>query len=84
MLITVVSCVVQVARAPAGRGRALVALLLAAAPVTLAAARVLPNAIRLGARSDTLAVQRGLARAIWRDHVCCFFSILAFLVLQLG
>lgn len=83
MLSTVASCVVQVARAPAGRGRALVALLLVVVPVALAVARVLPNAMRLGNRTDTLAVQRGLARAIWRDHVACFIAIVGFLVLQL-
>jgi hypothetical protein len=82
MLITVAGSVVQLVRAPAGRGRALVALLLVAVPVALAATRVLPNAMRLGARTDTLPVQRELARAIWRDHVCCVIAILAFLALQ--
>ena len=83
MLITVAGSVVQLLRAPAGRGRALVALLLVALPVVLAATRVLPNAMRLGARTDTLPVQRKLARAIWRDHVLCLIAILMFLVLQL-
>ena len=83
MLITVAGSVVQLVRAPAGRGRALVALLLVALPVVLAATRVLPNAMRLGARTDTAPVQRELARAIWRDHVLCVIAILAFLVLQI-
>jgi hypothetical protein len=83
MVITVAGSVVQLVRAPAGRGRALVALLLVALPVVLAATRVLPNAMRLGARTDTLPVQRDLARAIWRDHVLCVIAILAFLALQL-
>ena len=84
MLGTIAGSVVQVVRAPAGRGRALVALLLVAAPVALAAWRVMPNAMRLGAQHDTLPVQRALARAIWRDHVFCFVAILAFLALQVG
>ena len=50
----------------------------------LAFARVLPNAIRLGARSDPVARQSALARAICRDHLLCFAGILAFVVLQLG
>ena len=83
MLITVAGSVVQLVRAPAGRGRALVALLLVAIPVVVAATRVLPNAMRLGARTGTLLVQGELARAIWRDHVLCVIAILAFLVLQL-
>ena len=83
MLITVAGSVVQLVRAPAGRGRALVALLLVAIPVVVAATRVLPNAMRLGARGDTLAVQRTLAQAIWRDHVVCFAAMVAFLALQL-
>jgi hypothetical protein len=52
-------------------------------PVVLAAMRVLPNAVRLGGRADTLAVQSDLARAICRDHVACFASIALFCVLQL-
>ena len=83
MLITVAGSVVQLVRAPAGRGRALLALLLVALPVVLAGTRVLPNAMRLGARTDTLPVQRKLARAIWRDHMLCLIAILMFLVLQL-
>jgi len=83
MLGTIAGSVVQVVGAQAERGRALAALLLAALPVALAATRVLPNAMRLGARGDTLAVQRTLARAIWRDHVVCFAAMVAFLALQL-
>jgi hypothetical protein len=84
MLITIAGSLAQVVRAPAGRGRALLALLFVAAPVGLAAMRVLPNAMRLGRRSDPLPVQRALARTILRDHVTCFACILAFLLLQLA
>ena len=44
-------------------------------PIALAAVRVVPAAVRLGARTDDLAVQSQLARQIWRDHVVCFTSM---------
>jgi len=81
MLITIAGSVVQLWRAPSLR--ALVAVVLVVAPVTLAGRRVVPNAMRLGARGDDVATQRALARTIWRDHVLCFAAILAFLALQL-
>ena len=81
MLITIAGSVVQLWRAPSLR--AVAALVLVVAPVTLAGRRVVPNAMRLGARADDLAVQRALARTIWRDHILCFAAILAFLALQL-
>jgi len=81
MLITIAGSVVQLWRAPSLR--AVAALALVVAPVTLAWRRVVPNAMRLGARADDLVVQRALARTIWRDHVLCFIAILAFLALQL-
>jgi hypothetical protein len=81
MLITIAASVVQLWRAPSLR--AVVALVLVVAPVTLAWRRVVPSAMRLGARADEPAVQRALARTIWRDHVLCFAAILAFLALQL-
>lgn len=84
MLTTVAGSVVQLVQPPAGRGRALLAVLLVAGPVVLAARRVLPNAMRLGARLDPPPVQRALARTIWRDHLICFAAILAFLALQLS
>ena len=84
MLSTIAGSLFQVIRAPAGRARTLVALALVAAPVALAARRVLPNAMRLGARTDPLPFQRQLARAIWRDHVLCLLAIIAFLALQVA
>jgi hypothetical protein len=84
MLCTIAGSVVQVVSAPLGRGRALLALLLVAAPVGLAARRVVPNAMRLGRRTDPLPVQRELARTIFHDHALSFAAILAFLLLQRG
>jgi hypothetical protein len=68
------------ARPFAVRG-ASVALL--AAPVGLAAARVLPGAVRLGARGDPPERQSALARAIARDHLLCLAAVLLFLAVQL-
>jgi len=59
-------------------------LLLAAVPVGLALVRVVPNAMRLGSRRDSIAEQSALARGIWRDHLFCLATIAGFLALQLG
>ena len=61
-----------------------VSLLLAALPITLAARRTVPAAVRLGTRRDDAAEQSRLARTILADHVVCFICIGLLLVLQLG
>ena len=65
-------------------GVSLVSLALAAAPVALAGLRVLPTAVRLGARRDPSGEQSRLARAICRDHLACLASIGALLAIRLG
>ena len=45
--------------------------------------RTVPNAVRLGAGTDSLAVQTQLAHAIYSDHVFAFGRMLALLGLQL-
>jgi hypothetical protein len=62
----------------------LASLLLTAAPVALAGLRVVPNAVRLGARRDPPAEQSRLARAICRDHLVCLASIGALLAVRLA
>ncbi len=79
MLITILGSVVQLWRVPSLRS--LLAVVLVVAPVTLAAVRVLPNAMRLGARGDELSMQRALAWRILWDHVVCFVCVLGFLLL---
>jgi hypothetical protein len=54
---------------------------LAGAPILLAMTRTVPNAVRLGGRSDSPAEQSRLARAICRDHLLCIGCIFAFIVL---
>ena len=70
----------RVLRAP-GWG-SVAALALIAVPVALAAVRVVPNAVRLGQRTDPAVVQDALARAIARDHLLCVAAVAAFLVMQ--
>ena len=82
MVLTIAGSIVLLWRMPSLR--TFLALVLVIAPVALARARVVPNAMRLGRRGDPLDVQRALARAILWDHVACFAAIAAFLVLQLG
>ena len=81
MLLTIAGSVVLLWRTPSLR--AFVALLLVVAPVALARARIVPNAMRLGRREDPLDVQRALARTILRDHLACWAAIATFLVLRL-
>jgi hypothetical protein len=75
---------VQIAAGYGSRGRALASLLVCGGPIALAAMRVLPNAVRLGARSDAPTQQSTLARSICRDHLLCLAGILGFLTLQLA
>ena len=58
-----------------------VSILLAGAPILLAATHTVPNAVRLGSRAGNPATQTALARSIWRDHLVCAACMLAFLVL---
>jgi len=52
--------------------------------VTVAGARTVPNARRLGADSEGLARKTELAHAILRDHLICLAAIVSVLILQLG
>jgi hypothetical protein len=61
-----------------------VAAALAGVPILLAMIRTVPNAVRLGKRADTPAVQTRLARSIFTDHVVCFVFIIGFLALWLA
>jgi hypothetical protein len=56
---------------------------LAGGPILLAGLRTVPNAVRLGRRTDGPDGQTRLARAIYRDHIACLVGIAAFLVLWL-
>jgi hypothetical protein len=60
-----------------------VSAVFAMAPIVLAGARTVPNAVRLGGREDGVADQSRLARSIYRDHLLCLAAISTFLVLRL-
>jgi hypothetical protein len=55
--------------------------ILAAVPMLLALTHTVPSAVRLGQRTDGPTEQSRLAWAIYRDHLVCAGSMLAFLVL---
>ena len=83
MVILVAGAVADLVGSPGSRARPALALALGAAPIALAAARTVPNAVRLGRRADPLETQSALARAICRDHLACLAAIAAFVALQL-
>lgn len=56
---------------------------LAGGPILLAASRTVPNAVRLGRRTDGPDEQSRLAFAIYRDHIACLVGIAALLALWL-
>ena len=60
----------------------LLATTLVAAPTGLAALRVVPNAVRLGARKDDRVIQTSLAVAICHDHFVCLAAIAAFIAVE--
>jgi hypothetical protein len=55
--------------------------ILAAVSMLLALTHTVRSAVRLGQRTDGPTEQSRLARAIYRDHLVCAGSMLAFLVL---
>jgi ER membrane protein SH3 len=84
MVLTLGSIIAQIARAERARWVGWASLVLALAPILLAATRTVPKAVRLGTRRDSLARQSELARAIAREHVFCVLAIATLLVVQLA
>ncbi|MCX5738203.1 MAG: hypothetical protein NTZ61_06855 [Proteobacteria bacterium] len=83
MVATVLGTVAALFHGSAALGWRAAALALGALPISLAQRRVFPNAVRLGARSDSPEQQSALARTIARDHVACFAAMLGFVAIQL-
>lgn len=54
---------------------------LAGVPTMLALTQTVPDAVRLGHRTDSVSEQSHLARSVRRDHLVCAGCMLAFLVL---
>jgi hypothetical protein len=83
MLGTLIAIVLQVIRDEAPRWVSAVSAVAAVAPIGLAAFHTVPSAVRLGARRDSVATQRALARSVCRDHLFSIASIATLLVIQL-
>jgi hypothetical protein len=83
MLVAIAASVVQLARRVVPLRNGLPTLLLCAVPAGFALARVVPNAMRLATRADTIAVQSELARSICRDHILCVAAVAVFIGLQM-
>jgi hypothetical protein len=84
MAIALITLAAEIASGGRARWIPLTSLLLCGGPILLAALRVVPNAVRLAARSETTAQQSALARSICSDHLVCLAGILAFEALQLA
>jgi hypothetical protein len=84
MLIAIATLVLQVFDDGGRRWLAVTSLFLSAGPIGLAAVRIIPNAVRLGSRSDDAFRQSALARSICKDHVFCVVCIVAFVALQVA
>ena len=84
MLATLGAIIAQIARGEHPRWLGWVSLVLAGAPILLAAGHTVPSAVRLGTRRDATPDQSRLARSILRDHIVCAVAILGLLVAQLA
>ena len=84
MLATLAAIVVEIVRGEPRQWVAWASLPLAAAPIALAAVRIVPSAVRLGARMDAPERQSALAREIFRGHVVSAALIAALIALQLA
>ena len=82
MLTMLLSLAVQIAKGAPPRWLAPTSLLLCSGPILLALLRVVPNAVRLGARRDATPRQSALARSICTEHLLCLAGIAAFVALQ--
>jgi hypothetical protein len=84
MAATLAAIVVEIVRGAGPGWLPWISLVLAAAPICLAATRTIPAAVRLGTRRDTAAVRSELARRVLAEHLFCFASIAALIAVQLG
>lgn len=84
MVIMLFAVLAELVRDPASDWVAIASFPLAVFPTALAAARVFPNAVRLGGRVDPPERQSALARAICRDHLICLAAIAALIALRLA
>lgn len=84
MLETLGTIIAQIVRGDRPDWVGWVSLVLAAAPIALAAGHTVPSAVRLGSRTSSIGTQSRLARSILQDHVVCAMAILTLLIVQLS
>jgi hypothetical protein len=84
MLATLVAIVVEIVNGNPARWVGLASFALAASAVLLAGAQIVPRAVRLGTRRDSIERQSALARSIFRGHAVCLVAIAAVLIVQLA
>lgn len=83
MILTVLGAVLQLSRTAIPLWIRVGVLVTALVPVIYALAVIVPSAVRLGTRSDPLALQSELARTILWGHVACLACVIGFLGLQI-
>jgi hypothetical protein len=83
MLATLAAIIVEIARQDPNAWLPWLSLALAIPPVALAAARIVPRAVRLGARLDPAERQSELARSIFRGHLFSLAAIACLILVQL-
>jgi hypothetical protein len=83
MVFTVGGALYQLLRGRIERRLAIAAFVLSIIPVSLAIARVLPNAIELGQRRGSIAEQIALARSICFDHMLCLAMMAFFVTIEI-
>jgi hypothetical protein len=84
MVATTAAIVVEIASGEAPVWVGWVSLALALPAIALAAVRIVPGAVRLGARRDPAELQSRLAIEIFHGHVLCAVLIATLLTLQLA
>lgn len=84
MFVTVAAIIKQIVDGGGAAWAGWASLGFAAVPILLAGTHTVPNAVRLGSRSDTAERQSELARSTFREHVVCLVSISALLAVQLS
>lgn len=83
MIFTVVGTILQLRNGAISRFVRYGAVTTCALPASLAIFRIVPNALRLGLRVDSIETQSQLAHSILWGHVFCLVSLLAFCALQI-
>lgn len=84
MLATIAAIAVEIVEGTGPGWLPWVSLAFAFPPISLAAGRTVPAAVRLGMRRDVNSVQSALARRVLAEHLFCFISIAALIAVQLG